>query len=524
MLAAGQNQPAVSNISKGGGFTYTAGPPVQNNFSWQPAGSHQGGYNKTFNPTDDKSASSTASSKHRPNVHTSNLASLQQTHASTNFQYPSNFVAGGVAPLNVTKNTNPDVPKTPTPISVGIPPETVASGPTSSANQTNPPIGSILMTAGDRTPVHVTRVDEYKSASTNLSGLTNLPKVPSVAQTGGQNAAVATTKQDIEKLNTQTAKLIEQYKVASSTPRPSYPVQQPAASAESGAQLRYAQQPQVPPAPQAPPPMVYTQAQLDYMKQHSIPMMPLPIKPLDYSDPTAMYTPEQDAKIRADFRVKFSILREHSPNMIIPEPPETMPIYLINAAYLEYIKKIHVESSVEQNKSYLLIIWLLIEVFGCKMCNLPCAGFTSSQFKYVNKYEMLLIELGEKSYNASAGSSWPIEVRIFFMAAMNAVIFVLVKMLSDYIGTDQMGEQLRDSISEWLMNNKGANVIKRAQEATADNIPAPQPDAAPPLGNLGGIIAQLAQGMMGGGGAGQPAGPPPTKQRPTPYGNRAKRD
>ncbi|AYV86058.1 MAG: hypothetical protein Solivirus4_19 [Solivirus sp.] len=543
MLAAGQTQPVFSNVGKYGVGGLAPANINNSSVAWNPS-VPQPPISKTYNPHDDRSGSSTTSTNRRPNIHTSNLSNLQQTHSQANFTYASNFGTDGVKPLNITKNTNPDVPRTPTasPISVGIPADSQRNSVASAG--ANPPIGSMLQTVGDKTPVRVTRLDEPKNVNSNLSGLTSLPKVPNVAVSlptlpeNQQQRSTQTTKRDIEMFNTVTANLIEQYK-QSTTPRISVPTAT-VGQYPTGVPV---QQPQVQPPPTQ---QLYTQAQMEYMKTHQIPQMEIPTKPLDYSDPTAIYTPGQEAKIRADFRVKFSILRDHSPNMIIPEPPDTMPIYLINAAYLEYIKKIHVESSVEQNKTYLLIVWLLIEVFACRMCNLPCAGFTTSQFKYMNKYQLLLIELGEKSYTSGVGSPWPIEVRLFFMASMNAVIFVLVKMLSDYLGTDQLGDQLREMISELLTSSKGANVIKRAQEATSDNIPPPQAEAAPPMGNLGGIIAQLAQSMLGGnggglgglasglanaaggaGGAGAGGGqanaPPAAKQRPTPYGSR-KRD
>jgi hypothetical protein len=105
----------------------------------------------------------------------------------------------------------------------------------------------------------------------------------------------------------------------------------------------------------------------------------------DYSNPNTIYTMEQEAKIRADYRVKFSILRDAYPKMNIPEPGSLVPIYLIELEYRQYIKKIHIDSSVEQNKLYLLIAWLIIEIGGSKLFGIPFSGYTENQFRYMNK-------------------------------------------------------------------------------------------------------------------------------------------
>ena len=42
----------------------------------------------------------------------------------------------------------------------------------------------------------------------------------------------------------------------------------------------------------------------------------------------------------------------------------------------------------------------------------------------MNKYEHLLIELGEKNY-VPEGSKWPVEIRLLFTIVINAAIFII---------------------------------------------------------------------------------------------------
>ena len=235
------------------------------------------------------------------------------------------------------------------------------------------------------------------------------------------------------------------------------------------------------------------------------------------------------AKKRADYAVKFSILREAYPKMNIPEPTEAQSIEEIEASYRQYVKKIHIDSSVEQNKTYLLIGWLLIELFGTAYMKWPVfKGYTFNQFKYLNQYQMLLIGLGEQSYAAGAGEGWPFEVRIATVMIFNAVIFAIVGMLAGKFGSDAMADKLRDMINNFMTNSKDENVLRRAEEATAENVPpaAPKGEASPPMGEFGSLLAQFAPllgGLLGGNNANKTEQPAEIKQ-PTTFASRNRRN
>jgi hypothetical protein len=223
-------------------------------------------------------------------------------------------------------------------------------------------------------------------------------------------------------------------------------------------------------------------------------------------DPIPEVDPVQDAKFRADYRVKFSILREAYPHMNIPDIEPQQSHEQIIAMYKEYVKKIHIDSSVESNSTYLIILWLLMEVVGTKFLGLPIQGYFQNQFKYMNKYNMLLIELGETSYVAGVGEGWPVEVRILTMALFNAIIFVVVKMLAGKIG-EEYGDKIGNIIDDYLTNNKnkGKDALKRAEEADSDHVPTSQPKPAEPLGGLGPLLGSI-MGMFTGGGNGDKSG------------------
>ena len=248
------------------------------------------------------------------------------------------------------------------------------------------------------------------------------------------------------------------------------------------------------------------------------------------------HSPEErisEAKRRADYRVKFSILREAYPHMNIPEPKEDQPVDEIEVMYKQYVKRIHIDSSVDQNKVYLLILWLIIEIVGSRFLKLPLRGYTKNQFRYMSKYQMLLIELGERSYSTSLGEGWPVELRLLAMAAFNGVIFVLVQMFAKKVGVDgegadKMAESLRETINDFLTQNKGSDVLRRAEEANADTPPPPSSaeEASPPLGGLGNLIATFAPMLANFGTSAAPGTAPekPQMRRPTTFGARRARE
>ena len=164
-------------------------------------------------------------------------------------------------------------------------------------------------------------------------------------------------------------------------------------------------------------------------QQDTLPPDPLKDQRPDYS---AM-SPPDIARYRADFRIKIGILRNVFPTYGIPEFGEDVDLDVIHTHYDRYVRQIHVNNNVDSYKQYLIIFWLGLELFGVKVLGLDFSGYAMNQHNIMTKYDQYLIELGEKS-GGGMGSSWPVEVRILMMAIFNALIFILIKYLSNWVG------------------------------------------------------------------------------------------
>lgn len=252
---------------------------------------------------------------------------------------------------------------------------------------------------------------------------------------------------------------------------------------------------------------------------------------------------EQQTEMHTQFRVKFGILRGSNTDLVVVDPPENATLDQKHDLYEAYIKHIIIKMNCTQWKVYLVISFLVIEVFVIKVLGLNASGYTKSQLRIINRYDQMLAELGEKYY-VSGVSSYPVEVRLAGLALMNAVVFIGVKYLAGYLG-EGMAETIQDGIDNLLMGGISstnvardqygipipptqsqsnapflsglANVMNPPNNASNQRLPEPHepfraqrpaPNAVPsaPINNsqdnpLSGILSSLG-GLFGGGGAG----------------------
>ena len=151
------------------------------------------------------------------------------------------------------------------------------------------------------------------------------------------------------------------------------------------------------------------------------------------------------------FRVKFQNLVINYPDYNI-EFPETKSLDKIHKYYHEIVKSIYVNMNLGQTQLGYILFLMVIEFICVKAFNLPMAGFTKIELKRMYKYNFLMIELGEAFYPTGGGTPSPIEWRIASTIGWNIVIFLGIKIISNYIGGETMVNVTREIIDQ-LMDN-----------------------------------------------------------------------
>ena len=259
-------------------------------------------------------------------------------------------------------------------------------------------------------------------------------------------------------------------------------------------------------------------------------IMPSPVYiPPQYQDPRyanmrpdySRLSPEQQHYLKAEFKVKFSILRANYPQWQIVDIHDSFTLDQISDLYEYYVRQIMVTKESGNYKVYLVVFFMVVEVIGVKILKLNMSGYTMSQLRRMHQYDQLLIELGEK-WLVDGGSNWPVEARLLMTATFNAVIFLGVKYLCNWMGVEGLSDTIQNFLDAMIngpensMNNQQSYIAPQAgsvpqsiPKSAAQNTTSgaeQQQNNGNPLDGIasmfGGLFGGNKSGAGGGGGAG----------------------
>lgn len=152
-------------------------------------------------------------------------------------------------------------------------------------------------------------------------------------------------------------------------------------------------------------------------------------------DPYAGLSPEErESKEKEEYIWRFRILKKQYKNRNIPEYNEHDDLGMMKMTYERAVREIHLEDSVESYRTYLIGGFMVMEFVSNNWIGVDLTGFTSQQMLMMNKYDRLLIELGEKSYNRW-GANLPVELRLIGFILLQAGLFYLGKIIADKAGS-----------------------------------------------------------------------------------------
>jgi len=147
---------------------------------------------------------------------------------------------------------------------------------------------------------------------------------------------------------------------------------------------------------------------------------------------------QDDEDLKRELLFKFELLKRSYKNTSIPEFSIHSDYRHMQRTYESTIRQVNIDSNIENYKSYLITGFYIVEFVLGYWLKFDMQDFTKQQILSMNKYEHLLIELGEKSY-VPEGSKWPVEIRLLFTIVINAAIFIITKMVMKKIGSNLFG-------------------------------------------------------------------------------------
>ena len=153
---------------------------------------------------------------------------------------------------------------------------------------------------------------------------------------------------------------------------------------------------------------------------------------------------EEQENYKLEFFGKFRTLARSYPELDVTIPSSSYELDVLHTMYENYVHQMNVSKNGREYQTYITLLFFGIEMLFLK-CGLYYAkGFAASQIKIMNKYDMLLIELGEFSLVGQM-SDWPPLVKIILLCAFNAIVFILVNVCTQNLG-------ISDSLKETIIN------------------------------------------------------------------------
>ena len=134
---------------------------------------------------------------------------------------------------------------------------------------------------------------------------------------------------------------------------------------------------------------------------------------------------------------KFNVLKKSYPNAEIPEFTVHSDYKSMLKQYDMTMRSVSLDNNVEQYRTYLIGLFFVMEWVLGSIIGLDMQGYTSQQIAAMDKYNSLLIELGEENY-VPGDKKWPAWMRLLGLVAFQSILFILMKAFQKQTGATMM--------------------------------------------------------------------------------------
>lgn len=145
------------------------------------------------------------------------------------------------------------------------------------------------------------------------------------------------------------------------------------------------------------------------------------------------YSDQEEEDRKRELLFKFEILSKKYPGMNIPEFSIHSDYNTMLRSYEMCVRRISLDGSVDNYKTILISCFMGMEWLLGSVFNMDMKGYTQQQILSMNKYEALLIEIGEESY-IPGEKQWPAWVRLCFVIFMQTGMFIFGKVIQKKTG------------------------------------------------------------------------------------------
>lgn len=145
---------------------------------------------------------------------------------------------------------------------------------------------------------------------------------------------------------------------------------------------------------------------------------------------------EREHAEKKDLLWGFRKLKKKYKNSTVPIPEfsEHSDLRTMRTAYEQTVQEINIDVNVEQYRTYLMGGSMAMELCAGTL-GFDLTGFTAHQNSILDKYNHLLVELGEKN-SSTWMSNLPVEFRLLGMILIQAAFFYAAKLAEKKYGSD----------------------------------------------------------------------------------------
>lgn len=181
---------------------------------------------------------------------------------------------------------------------------------------------------------------------------------------------------------------------------------------------------------------------------------------------------QKQRKIKEHYLWQFKKIKKANPNMQIPEVDEHDDVEEIKSVYRRTVKDMTLDRSISDNRMYLMVGFFVVEFIGVNYIGIDIVGYADNQLLMFDRYNELLIELGERSYNRW-GTGFPVEIRLLFLMILNAFFFYIIKLMGN--GKTNTNSVYVNVIKGMMSGNPNMNTNGGNNTGNGNSTPTPPP-------------------------------------------------